>query len=280
MSCLNYKTEYRVYFEQALLVEGERFEHKGPNGICMLFVLSGKVCVLEQEKKQIYIETGEMAVLSSLAKQEVVCQQKAEIIWLVSDYLKEFGAKLIRGLEEDCNKVNYRFNKLPIQKTLNSFLELLKNYLECGMTCGYLLQEKQDELFILLDTYYTRNELALFLYPYAMIRDSDFKKMVLLNSLKAKGVPELIELCGYTAGGFKKMFKEVFGGAIYQWMLQQKAEKLRYRLVEDDVNLKVLIDEFGFSSPAHFTKFCKKWLGKTPTQYMEDVKSQRGQINI
>ena len=280
ISCLNYRSGYRVYFKRTLLAEGERFEHKSPNGICMLFVLSGEIYVLEQEKKQVYIEAGEMVVLSSLTKQKVVCEQKAEVIWFVSDYLKEFSAKLIRSLEEDCSKINYRFNKLPIRKTINSFLVFWKSYLKSGTICGHLLEEKQDELFILLDAYYTRSELALFLYPYIVANDSDFKNMVLLNSLKAKGVPELIELCGYTVGGFKKMFKEVFGGSIYQWMLQQKAQKLRYRLTEDDVNLKALIDEFGFSSPAHFTKFCKKWLGKTPTQYIEEVKSQRRQINI
>lgn len=280
MSCLNYRSEYRVYFKRRALTVGEGFKHNGPNGICMVFVISGRICVFEQEKRHVDIEAGEMVVLSSLAKQEVVCEQNAEIIWFISDYLREFSAKLVRNLEDDCNKINYRFNKLPIRRSLNSFLELLDSYLKNGMTCGYLLEEKQDELFILLDAYYTRSELALFLYPYTAIKDSDFKKMVLQNSLQAKGVPELIELCGYSVGGFKKMFKDVFGGSIYQWMLQQKAEKLRYRLAEDDVNLKTLIDEFGFSSPAHFTKFCKKWLGKTPTQYMEEVKSQRNQINI
>ncbi len=280
MSCLNYRSECRVYFKQLVLGEGERLEHKGLNDICVLFVLSGRICVFEQEKRQVCVEAGEMVVLSSLAKQEVVCEQEAEIVWFMADYLKDFSAKLIRSLEDDCNKTNYRCNKLPIRKVLSSFLELLICYLKNGMDCGYLLEEKREELFILLDAYYTRSELALFLYPYVVIKDSDFKKMVLLNSLKAKGVPELIELCGYTSGGFKKMFKEVFGGSIYQWMLQQKAEKLRYRLAEDDVNLKALIGEFGFSSPAHFTKFCKKWLGKTPTQYMEEVKSKRGQINI
>ena len=280
MSCLNYRAECRVYFKQEALGAGGRFEYQGMSDICMLFVLSGRLSVLEQEKKQVYIEAGEMVVLSSLAKQEVVCEQNAEFIWFMTDYFKDFSAKLIRDLEEDCSKINYRFSKWPIRKSLDSFLELLRCYLKNGLACGYLLEEKREELFILLDAYYTRSELALFLYPYVVIKDSDFKKMVLLNSLKAKVVPELIELCGSTAGGFKKMFKEVFGGSIYQWMLQQKAEKLCYRLTEDDVNLKALIDEFGFSSPAHFTKFCKKWLGKTPTQYMEEVKSKRGQINI
>lgn len=280
MSCLNFRSECRVYFKQEVLRVGERFEHEGPDDVCMLFVLSGKISVLEQDKRQTYIETGEMVVLSSLAKQEVVVEEDVEFIWFMSDYFNEFSAKLFHELEEDCSKINYRFDKLPIRKTLSSFLELLNYYLKQKIGCGYLLEEKREELFILLDAFYSRSELTLFLYPYVVIKDSDFKKMVIMNSLKAKGVPELIELCGYTAGGFKKMFKEVFGGSIYQWMLQQKAEKLRYRLAEDDVNLKALIDEFGFSSPAHFTKFCKKWLGKTPTQYMEEVKSKRGQITI
>ena len=41
-----------------------------------------------------------------------------------------------------------------------------------------------------------------------------------------------------------------------------------------------IIYEFGFSSPAHFTKFCKKWLGMTPTKFIEEQKMTGEHIDL
>lgn len=280
VSCVNYRSDYSVHFGHVFLSCDERFENKAPNHVSMVFVLKGKVQVVCEGKKDEEVEEGEMFLLSPLLKSQVKCVEDVEILVFTSDHPKEYSAELVRSLKKECEKLNYHFNKLPIRQPLDAFFELLECYLKDRMACGHLLEEKQEELFILLNNYYTKSELELFLYPLAMLKDSDFKEIVIQNSLRAKGVQELIDMCGYTTGGFKKIFKEMFDEPVYQWMLQQKADKLRYRLAEDDVNLKGLIDEFGFSSPAHFTKFCKKWLGKTPTQFMDEVKSQREQINL
>mgnify|MGYP002139751058 CR=1 FL=1 len=69
-----------------------------------------------------------------------------------------------------------------------------------------------------------------------------------------------------------RAFKEIFDEPIYQWILGKKADRLKERLSGEEVNLKEIIYEFGFSSPAHFTKFCKKWLGMTPTKFIEEQK--------
>lgn len=279
-ACDNYRTNSSICFRQVNLISGEGFENDSPNGICLLFIISGGISVISKENRIKDINAGEMIVLSALDCYRVLCCDRAELVVFTSDHPKEYSGGLLKSLKKQCEEISYYFDKLPIRRPLDSFLNLLLNYLKDGMNCGYLQEEKQEELFILLSNYYTRDELGLFLYPYMMQKDTDFRKIVLVNSLKAKSVQELIFLCGYTASGFKKIFKEMFDEPIYQWMLQQKAEKLRYCLAEDDVNLKGLIDEFGFSSPAHFTKFCKKWLEKTPTQFIEDVKNQREQINL
>lgn len=36
--------------------------------------------------------------------------------------------------------------------------------------------------------------------------------------------------------------------------------------MEEDVPVKVIVDEFGFSSQSHFNTFCKRYLGGTPKQ--------------
>lgn len=278
--CVNNRSGYSVCFKHISLLPGEKLIHDGLNGICWVFVLDGEISVIGQVKEKENVGKGEMVLLSSFTKFHSVCGEAADLMVFTSDHPKEYSAALLDKLKEGCEKTTYRLNKLPIRNSLDIFLRLLVGYLKIGMVCEYLYEEKQEELFILMSHYYTISELKTFLYPYVMQKDMDFKKIVLLNSVKARSVQELVEMCGYTMGGFKKIFKEMFDEPIYQWMLQQKADKLRHKLVEDDINLKSLIDEFGFSSPAHFTKFCKKWLEKTPTQFIESVKTQREQLNL
>ena len=84
------------------------------------------------------------------------------------------------------------------------------------------------------------------------------KKLIEDNCLHVKSVAELAQICGYSVSSFKRAFKEIFDEPIYQWILGKKADRLKERLSGEEVNLKEIIYEFGFSSPAHFTKFCKK----------------------
>ncbi len=84
------------------------------------------------------------------------------------------------------------------------------------------------------------------------------KKLIEDNCLHVKSVAELAQICGYSVSSFKRAFKEIFDEPIYQWILGKKADRLKERLSGEEVNLKEIIYEFGFfSSPAHFTKFCK-----------------------
>lgn len=108
----------------------------------------------------------------------------------------------------------------------------------------------------------------------------DLKKLIEDNCLHVKSVAELAQICGYSVSSFKRAFKEIFDEPIYQWILGKKADRLKERLSGEEVNLKEIIYEFGFSSPAHFTKFCKKWLGMTPTKFIEEQKMTGEHIDL
>ena len=278
VSCINYRADYLFSFRHRHLPQGEIISDGRTDGFYWIFVLDGKISVTGPMSES--VGKGEMIIVPSLVKYRVKCESDVDAMFFISDHPKEYSTALVGRLKIECEKISFRLNKLSICRPLDIFLKLLADYLAGDMSCGHLQEEKQEELFILLNNYYTIDDLKIFLYPYVMQKDMDFKKIVLLHSQRAKSVQELVDLCGYTMSGFKKIFKEMFDEPIYQWMLQQKAEKLRRKLLEDDVNLKGLIDEFEFSSPAHFTKFCKKWLGKTPTQFMDEAKSQREQFNL
>ena len=276
--CNNYKKDKSVYFEHVKCDIGYSPERVEKAGLCWVFLLSG---CLEVSKKYetVTVKAGQMFLLPSMPVQ-LKSLTKTEFVWLVSERPTEFCTRLVYELPEIRKRTDFLIKELPILNPLNKFLRLLLCYLENGMDCNSLMEVKQEELFALLKHYYTEQELAEFFYFLTLRADRDVQKMIEENCLKAKNVHELAEACGYTVSGFKRVFKTLYHESVYQWMLKQKSEYLKKRLAEEEVNLKVIIDEFGFSSPAHFTKFCKQWLGMVPTKYIETIKIQREHLEL
>ena len=81
---------------------------------------------------------------------------------------------------------------------------------------------------------------------------------------KANNTEELANLCGYGIHTFRRIFKAEFETSVYQWLIQKRAERIKYRLSMSYIPLSDIIEEFNFSSAQHFNSFCKKYLGDTP----------------
>ena len=274
-TCSSYKNDDSVCFKHIKSAGGIISDGWKSDGIQWIFVLSGTLEVKTKDK-EITLEAGDMFLLP-VEKYAVISIEESELIFFTSDRPTEYCVTILAELFENVREVEEGFVKLKIVKPLDKFLSLLMVYMDSGVDCKYLFEGKQHELFMVIRACYTEEELVSFLYPLTLRKDSDQRKLIIDNCSKAKNIQELATLCGYSVGGFKRLFKEIFNEPIYRWMQQQKVNSLKIRLREKDVNLKELIDEYGFSSPAHFTKFCKQWLGMVPTQYK---KSQQKEIEF
>lgn len=274
-TCSSYKNDDSVCFKHIKSAGGIISDGWKSDGIQWIFVLSGTLEVKTKDK-EITLEAGNMFLLP-VEKYAVISIEESELIFFTSDRPTEYCVTMLAELFENVREVEERFVKLKIVNPLDKFLSLLMVYMDSGVDCKYLFEGKQHELFMVIRACYTEEELVSFLYPLTLRKDSDQRKLIIDNCSKAKNIQELATLCGYSVGGFKRLFKEIFNEPIYRWMQQQKVNSLKIRLREKDVNLKELIDEYGFSSPAHFTKFCKQWLGMVPTQY---IKKQQKEIEF
>ncbi len=58
-------------------------------------------------------------------------------------------------------------------------------------------------------------------------------------------------------------------------MQQQKLNKITAKLNNKEIPFTEIIDEFEFSSAAHFTMFCKKYLNTMPSQFRKEAILQR-----
>ena len=272
ISCINYTRTLTGGFKFVRLDEG--FSHtfmEDKTDYFLFFILDGEIKVSKDNTDSWTAKQHEMFLVYEGVKVE--CMMPVTLIFFTTDHPGCKGSELLHRLSSVCEKIDYRFRSAEVRKELVLFLILMKSYLVDGIVCGHLQETKQEEFFTLLYNYYTMVELAELFYPVITNKNRDFKKLVTAHCLRARSIGELIEFCGYDPHYFKKTFAEIYHMPVYQWMQIQKEEHIKYRLMDVNVNLKELMAEVGFESPSHFNKFCQKWLGMSPTQYIEMMKN-------
>ncbi len=160
----------------------------------------------------------------------------------------------------DCELKTLGFNP-----AIRNFIRDLTERFNDGLRCRHYLENKLSELFFLLRAYYTKEELAAF-FCRLMTSDLAFRDLIIRNYSKVRSVKELSDLAHYSEAGFHKHFKKVFGESPSDWLNREKANAVRRKLTQTQTPLKIISDEFGFSSVSHLNKFCKKHFGATPLQ--------------
>jgi AraC-like DNA-binding protein len=143
-------------------------------------------------------------------------------------------------------------------------MESIRHYLTDGTEDIQLWHLKHKELIRLFSRYYTPEELQAFFHPMTG-EEVPFKSLVLAHYMKANDTQELADLCGYGITTFRRIFKEEFGTAVYQWLLKKRSEHILYRLSFPYIPFHDIIEEFNFASPQQFYRFCKANLGDSPT---------------
>jgi AraC-like DNA-binding protein len=158
------------------------------------------------------------------------------------------------------------FHKLDIRPPLKDVIDSVVYYQKNKIVCPYLDEVKEKELFLMLKVFYSKQEVARFLKPL-LKQDMDFKAYVIKHYINAKNVEELAKLCDLSVRSFTRKFKVHFDDSPYRWILRQKANQIKMLLADKKISMQAIIKEYGFSSPAHFTTYCKKQFGMTPSVY-------------
>jgi AraC-like DNA-binding protein len=166
------------------------------------------------------------------------------------------------------SKMSYDFTPIPVREPLTSYLELILYYKYKGIEHKQLYEIKEKELFLLLHSCYTQEEIITLLYP--IIGMSDFKNFVLKNYPKVRNVAELVHISGMGRTAFDYTFRNVFGTSARQWMLTQIARQVEYKALEPEITIKDLIKEFKFDSASHFNRFCRKQFDCTPGELIKN----------
>lgn len=78
---------------------------------------------------------------------------------------------------------------------------------------------------------------------------------------EAKMAGELLSLCRYSEGHFSELFMDEFGESSYKWMQKQKAKHIIGRLVQSEVPLRAIANEFNLPLRTTLTGVVKLGFG-------------------
>ena len=154
---------------------------------------------------------------------------------------------------------------LNINILLWHYLDGLNDLIEEGMRCRSFFQIKIKELLLLLHSFYTKKELQNFFSPI-LSDDMAFSEYVRLHWKDFHTVTELANSMHMTHKQFYNRFIPIFGTRPQRWMNEGRARIIHNEITSTRKQFKLIAAENGFASDTHFTRFCKKELGKTPTE--------------
>lgn len=243
------------------------------NNHYIVFLLKGSVN-LSCNEFEMKLSSGEMLFIHRNTLLKYLTLEESEFVIAVFENVTNLCTKTALSQLLDAKKtVKYEIKPFIIKDRLLIFLEPLAIYLKDGAKCSQLHDIKLQELFWVFRAYYSKEELASFLYTIIGI-SHNFRDKVLNNYTHATTVQELADRCGISLGSFKKQFAAEFGEAPYSWMQKRMVSVIKYRLADNDLPLKHIIDELHFSSLPQLVRFCKKYLGQTPGEIRKQMKSR------
>ena len=260
------------YFEVG---RGSQINFQNNNHHHVVFMLEGSVKANCNEFKDQHVAEKQFIFLPKLSNSYLNSEEPCKIIVFSFMSLKTTNEKhAFQSYWRLFPNVTYSFAPLTFESPLIEFFDLLLLYLKKNLNVAYLHDLKHQELFLILNLQYAKEDLAGFFYPI-IGKSFDFRSMVMDNYLKIRHIDELARMSGMGRTNFDNKFKEEFGSSPHQWILKQKAKHVKQSLIEPDTTFSDVMRKYGFNSATHFTRFCKQQFGCTPSELVKQMRKEK-----
>lgn len=264
LTCKNYVSDFHIGFSLKELKQGEKLHFEDKYYNYFIFLLDGELIMSCNEFRNHLCFKNEMIFIAQDSVAEGEALTDAKYILLSFDNQFTLCDQLALESLQAYEKKPPIFNKIEIRPPMMQVLDSVQFYLGHKILCKHLHAIKQKEIFLILRAFYTKEEMACFLSPM-LNRDIDFKAFVLQHYQDVKTVEELATMCKMSVRSFNRKFNDYFNDSPYSWMLKQRSRHIKSKLADSKISFGSLIKEYGFSSPAHFTTYCKKQFGQSPS---------------
>ena len=243
--------------------KGQHFPAEKCTQNCIIFILKGELLVNSEEypgttlqaRQCILQAIGSKVELLALTDVEYFTYRFTELPLLCEERYKDILERAYAPLT---------YTPLPIIPKLERLFGGLTEYFrEQPNTCSRYLDVKCQEIIYILTCYYPIQQVSTFFYPISTYTES-FHYFVMQNYSNVKNVEEFAHLGGYTTTTFRRLFKNLYGVPVYEWILEKKREGILEDLQHTKMRITEICNRYGFDSLSHFAHFCKDSFGDTP----------------
>ena len=208
--------------------KGQHFSAEKCTQNCMIFMLKGELLVNSNEYPGTTLQSRQLILQAIGSKVELLALTEVE-------YIVYWFTELPLICEERYKEILKRseapliYTPLTAIPMLEGLLKSLACYLnEQPYACSKYIEMKCQELTYILTCYYPLHQISTFFYPISTYTES-FQYFVMQNYDKVKNVEEFAHLGGYTTTTFRRMFKNMYGVPVYEWILDKKREGILKR---------------------------------------------------
>lgn len=229
----------------------------------MIFVLQGELLFNSKEYPGTTLQSNQLILQAIGSKIELLALTDIEYIiyWFTELPLicKERYNEILQYSEPPLTYTPLVATS-KLERTLN---DLVDHFNEQTSACEKFLQLKAQELVYILTSYYPLRQISHFFFPISTYTES-FHYFIMQNYDKVKNVEEFAHLGGYNITTFRRLFKNMYGIPVYEWILNKKREGIIHDLQYTKQRISEISNRYGFDSLSHFAHFCKDSFGDTP----------------
>ena len=256
---------YPARFTSFVLPASESVRHISNKSNHIIFLIDGSLHVV-LGNKNIYIQTGQALFLGRNTHPHVHAIQDSTIVWL------EFSNRVVLGGGDILSKTAAaaapsQEDDIPVLNLTQTILAQLHNMQLIDSPCYHII--RQYELYISLRNEYSQEQVTRFFRSILRARD-DFRAFVENNYSYNDTLEEAAQKVGMSPNHFLRKFKEHFGMTAHQWLVKQKSEKLVKTIQAGETDAKLLAERFGFHSTAGLYLFCRRQIGITFSQLVQN----------
>lgn len=233
---------------------------------CIMFILKGELLINSEEYPGTTLQSNQCILQAIGSKVELLALTDVEclVYWFTElTFLCEERYKEILEIAH----APLTYTPLTVIPKLGRLLDDLTEYFkEQPNTCGKYLDIKCQEIIYILTCYYPIQQICTFFYPISTYTES-FHYFVMQNYDKVKNVEEFAHLGGYTTTTFRRLFKNMYGVPVYEWILDKKREGILDDLRYTKQRISAISSRYGFDSLSHFAHSAKTLLETLPVPY-------------
>ncbi len=204
------------------LPKGEHIPKDKCTQNCMLFMIKGELLINSEEHPGITLRERQIVLQAIGSKVEILALTDVEYVVYWFNELPLLCEDRYREMMEQA-EAPLTYTPLIMSERLYHLVTSMPEFLAEENPCSKYIDLKCKELVFLITNFYPLPQLGSFFYPISTYTES-FHYFVMQNYSKVKNVEEFAHLGGYTTTTFRRLFKNLYGVPVYEWILEKKRE--------------------------------------------------------